>query len=153
MNAYFLDTSALVKCYVPEVGSVWVQGICAKTTGNLIVVARITWVEVLSALARRQREGSLMASDVMMLSTQFRADWNSQYRVVELNQVLAESSGDLLRQYPLRAYDAVQLASALSLLPAFMATSVTYTFLSADNNLIASAQSCGLKTDNPNKYT
>jgi uncharacterized protein len=153
MNVYFLDTSALVKCYVPEVGSAWMQGICAKTANNLMVVARITWVEVLSALARRQRGGTLTASDVTAIATQFRADWNSQYRVVELNQVLAESAGNLLGQYPLRAYDAVQLASALSLVPAFATTTaVTYTFLSSDNNLVATAQSCGLQTENPNRY-
>ena len=51
VKAYFFDTSALVKRYVNETGSRWVQTITASATRNKIIVARITWVEVLSVLA------------------------------------------------------------------------------------------------------
>lgn len=96
VNAYFLDSSALVKRYVPETGSAWVQAISALSTGNLIIMARITWVEVLSALARRQREGSLSITDVSLIIQRFRFDLNNQYQVIDLDQSLAESAGSLL---------------------------------------------------------
>ncbi|MBD2775745.1 type II toxin-antitoxin system VapC family toxin [Iningainema tapete] len=63
MTAYFLDSSALIKRYVPETGSAWIRAISALDSGNSLIIARITWVEVRSALARRQREGSLTISD------------------------------------------------------------------------------------------
>ena len=153
VNAYFLDSSALVKRYVPEMGSAWMQAIADAATGNLLIISRITWVEVLSALARRQREGSLNATDVSLIIQQFRFDLTNQYSVVEINQILAESAGQLVNQYPLRAYDAVQLAAVLRIQPAFaMATSTPLVFLNADDRLLAIAQTAGLLTDNPNNH-
>jgi uncharacterized protein len=61
MNIYFFDSSALVKRYVPEPGTGWIQSLAMAGAGHQIFVARITWVEVLSALARRQREGRFTA--------------------------------------------------------------------------------------------
>ncbi|WP_201789158.1 type II toxin-antitoxin system VapC family toxin [Scytonema hofmannii] len=53
MTVYFLDSSALVKRYVPETGSAWIRAISDLNTGNSLIIARITWVEVRSAIARR----------------------------------------------------------------------------------------------------
>ncbi len=153
VNAYFLDSSALVKRYVPETGSAWVQALADVATGNLLIIARITWVEVLSALARRQRDGSLSAPDVDLIIQRFRFDLNNQYQVVELDRALAESAGQLVKQYPLRAYDAIQLASVLRIQPTFAtATSTSLVFLTADDRLLTIAQAAGLVTDNPNNH-
>ena len=153
VNAYFLDSSALVKRYVPETGSAWIQAIVDAATGNLLIIARITWVEVLSALARRQRDGSLSAPDVDLIIQRFRFDLNNQYQVVELDRALAESAGQLVNQYPLRAYDAIQLASVLRIQPTFAtATSTSLVFLTADDRLLTIAQTAGLLTDNPNNH-
>ncbi len=83
MTAYFGDSSALVKWYISETGSAWVQQITDPQTGNLLFIARITWVEVISAFARRQREGSLTFADVAQVIQEFR-DFNTQYQVIEL---------------------------------------------------------------------
>jgi len=45
MSSFFLDSSALVKRYLTETGSFWVQGIAASAAGNTIAVAEITRVE------------------------------------------------------------------------------------------------------------
>lgn len=153
VNAYFLDSSALVKRYVPETGSAWINAIAFPNTGNLIIISRITWIEVLSALARRQREGNLSDIDVNLIIQSFRYDLNNQYQVVELDQALAETAGQLVNQYPLRAYDAVQLASVLRIKPAFAsATSTLLIFVTADDRLLTIAQTAGLITDNPNNH-
>jgi predicted nucleic acid-binding protein len=54
VSLYFLDSSALVKRYVAEAGSSWIQSLAEPTAGHALFIARITWIEVLSALARRQ---------------------------------------------------------------------------------------------------
>jgi len=59
VNIYFLDSSALIKRYVVEIGSPWIKTLTDSQTGNSLLLVRITWVEVLSAFARRQREGGL----------------------------------------------------------------------------------------------
>jgi hypothetical protein len=153
LTAYFLDSSALVKRYISETGSAWVQLQTDQETGNLLFIARITWVEVISALARRQREGSLTSADVAFVENEFRSDLNNQYQVIELDSTLAQTAGQLVGQYPLRAYDAVQLASVLRIQPAFATTqSTSLIFLTADNRLSAIAQTLGLLTDNPNHH-
>jgi len=87
--------------------------------------ARITWVEVLSALARREREGSLTPTDRTLIIQKFRSDLNDQYQVIELDAKLAETAGQLVGQYPLRAYDALQMASVLRIQSAFTTRSLS----------------------------
>ena len=153
VNIYFLDSSALIKRYVVEIGSPWIKTLTDSQTGNSLLVVRITWVEVLSAFARRQREGGITAAEVAALIQKFRSEFNSRYRVIEVDGALVERAGELIVQYPLRAYDAVQLASALRVQSVL--TSMTETqliFVSADNRLLDIAQSAGLVIDNPNNY-
>jgi uncharacterized protein len=153
VNIYFLDSSALIKRYVVEIGSPWIKTLTDSQTGNSLLLVRITWVEVISAFARRQREGGINAEEVAGLIQHFRSEFNSRYRVIEVDEALAERAGELIVQYPLRAYDAVQLAAALrvqSVLTSIPDTQVI--FVSADNRLLNIAQSAGLAIDNPNNY-
>jgi uncharacterized protein len=52
VTIYFLDSSAIVKRYVPEKGTTWIQDLSDRQTRNQLFVAGIAWVEVLSALAQ-----------------------------------------------------------------------------------------------------
>jgi predicted nucleic acid-binding protein len=153
VNVYFLDSSALVKRYVTETGSSWIQTIADQAAGHTLVVARITWVEVLAAFARLQRESNLPSTDIATAVRAFYYDWDAQYEVVELDAALAQEAGQLVQQHPLRAYDSVQLASALRLLPLFAQTNAaSLLFVSADKRLLAVAQTAGLTVENPNDY-
>ena len=96
MTIYFLDSSALVKRYVPEIGTIWIQALADPDTSNQLYIAQITWVEVLSALARRQREGSVDPSQITQIFLVFRHHFNVQYRVLELTQTLTELAEQLV---------------------------------------------------------
>jgi predicted nucleic acid-binding protein len=65
MALYFFDSSALVKRYVHEQGSVWVHEVTASASGHLIHISLLTIAEeeIASALARRHRKGSLSTSE------------------------------------------------------------------------------------------
>jgi predicted nucleic acid-binding protein len=153
VSIYFLDSSALVKRYVTETGSSWIRALTDPDAHNPLIIARITWVEVLSALARRQREGSLASDGVVQAIHTFRYDLNTQYHVSELDTAVAEAAGELVIRHPLRAYDAVQLASALRVQSDLSRTkSPALTFLTSDDRLVAIAQAEGLLTDNPSHH-
>jgi predicted nucleic acid-binding protein len=153
VSIYFLDSSALVKRYVTETGSAWIRNLTDPSARNPLIITRITWVEVLSALARRQREGSLAPDDVIQAIETYRYDMNTQYQVSEMDPALAKAAGDLVIRHPLRAYDAVQLASALRAQSDLArVTTPALTFLTADDRLLAIAQAEGLRTDNPNHH-
>ena len=66
MAAYFFDSSAIVKRYISETGSGWVTSMSDISTNNRIYIARITAVEVVSAITRRKRGGSLSLSSVWL---------------------------------------------------------------------------------------
>ena len=57
-TAYFVDSSALVKRYVRETGTVWVRGITRHRSSTVISIALITAVEVTAAIARRRGQTS-----------------------------------------------------------------------------------------------
>lgn len=153
MSFCFLDTSALIKHYVAEAGSRWLEATIFEPSDNVLLISRITVVEMRSALARRKREASIQPQDHADALTALSEDCLIRYRFVEFEAPVVDLAGELLDRYVLRAYDAVQLASALAtnrlLIDANLAPLV---FVSADNNLLAAAQAAGLQIDNPNLH-
>jgi hypothetical protein len=153
MNCYFLDTSALIKHYVAETGSGWLDATIVQPSANLLLISRITVVEVRSALARRKREASIQPSDHADALDALSEDCLLRYRFVELEAPVVDLAGDLLDRHVLRAYDAVQLASALVVNRLMTdANLAPLTFICSDGNLLTAAQSAGLLVDNPNLH-
>ena len=148
---YYFDSSALVKRYVTEVGTEWVRSLVTPAGGNLSLTSCVTTIEVRSALARRRRDGAILQDEHTFALEALRVHSLSQYRLVELDASVASLAGDLLERYPLRAYDAVQLASVLIIARALTGTGLTAPiFLTADDRLLDVARAEGLPADNPN---
>lgn len=154
MGNYFIDSSALIKRYVPEIGTAWLQDITDAQRGNWVSISRITRVEVFSAFGRRQREASLSASDFGEIAQAFHYHLATQYQVIELDDEIIQRAESLVVQYPLRAYDAVQLASAEYCHSVVTQTSpaADFIFLAADDRLLQVAQAVGLISENPNNF-
>jgi len=55
MSVLFLDSSAITKKYVKEIGMAWVVNIFRPKSPDRVYVAEIALVEVISALTRRHR--------------------------------------------------------------------------------------------------
>lgn len=147
---YFFDTSAIVKRYIREVGSSWVVETIGHQPAIRIIISRITWVEVLSALSRLRREGNISDSQLSKEIRAFNQHFRTQYQIIEFDRAISHIAGELVQRYPLRAYDAVQLASLLRLQKAYQpAESVRFTFVSADQRLVNVASSEGLTIVNP----
>ena len=115
MAVLFLDTSALVRRYFqPEPGANRVREACAPSHGHTIVLARIAAVELSAALHRRLRERTLTRSGLDRRWRQFLSDWLNQYEIAQAGESVYTTATALTGQYPLRAFDALQLASALA---------------------------------------
>ena len=95
MAVYFFDRSALVKRYAQETGSEWVKATPEPQTGYTLYIARITAVEVISAITRRRRGGSLSETDAATASSDFRYDLSHQYRVVEVTATVISQAMEL----------------------------------------------------------
>ena len=113
MPTLFLDTSALVKRYLlTEPGAVSVHALLSAPD-VLVVIARVTPVEVAFAFSRRQREGKISPAQREALWNAFRMHLAADYDMIEPDEEVWRTAERLIIDHPLRAYDAIQLASAL----------------------------------------
>ena len=106
----FWDSSAIIPLCLKEKASEAVKGLMKDDED--IVVWWTTYIECLSALSRRQREGVLTSGDAAKaraVLSALAAAW-SEVQPTELVRLRAER---LLSIHPLRAADALQLAAAL----------------------------------------
>jgi len=106
----FWDSSAIIPLCLKEKASEDVKGLMKDDED--IVVWWTTYIECLSALSRRQREGVLTSGDAAKaraVLSALAAAW-SEVQPTETVRLRAER---LLSIHPLRAADALQLAAAL----------------------------------------
>ncbi len=134
----YLDTSALVKLYVEEDGSDDVAKWVAAA--RFVATSRVAYPEARAALARRRREGGLTAGALRGAVRDLDRDLG-RYVVVELDTAIAASAGDLAERRALRGFDALHLASALSLEAYFRPTPA---FVAFDRKLTLAAAAEGL---------
>ncbi len=90
MAVLFFDSSGLVKRYIAETGTAWVQSITAASAGNDRFIAKITGPEI-------------------------TADFARDFFLLEVSLPCAQEAMTLSARHGLRGYDAVQLAAALFL--------------------------------------
>lgn len=147
MPAYFLDASALVKAYVHEPGSRWVRQLL-RARGARVFISPLSGAEVLAAIARKHRLGELDRAIQERVATAFRKDYRHRFALTTLTGSVIEEAMGLVLAHPLRAYDAVQLASAL-LLPTASPRLRPFSFVSADSALLRIARQMRLTTENP----
>lgn len=137
MNLY-LDTSALVKLYVQEVHTADVRR--AVAAAEVVATSRVAYPEARAALARRHREGSLGARACRTAARALDRDLPS-LAIIELTAPLAREAGELAALRSLRGFDAIHLASALSMGRLLGAPP---RFLAYDTRLVAAAREEGL---------
>lgn len=150
MTSYFLDSSALVKRYITEQGSKWIRSLTLPRARNIIFIAPVTQLEVVSSLARRWREGTISRALFDRSRMLFARHTSRQYTVITFDSALAGIAEDLILKYPLRAYDSVQLAAAVQA-QLKMPNKDKITFVCADNRLREAATAENLDTINPNE--
>ena len=153
MALYYLDASALVKRYVAETGSVFVTGVTNPSASNEIFLATIGCVELVSALYRRVNASTLPYAAARYSEQAFRGDLRGFLQPIDLNpSILARAMG-FANLHLLRAYDAVQLATAIELRVRRRSLNLSLPiFLSADQRLNQAALAEGLLGDDPNRY-
>jgi len=136
----YFDASALVKRYVREPGSLKVRRLLSA---GVSATSRLSAVEIASALTRRAREGAFTNAERDRAITSLERDLSSLL-VVELTPDIVQRAQALLRRWPLRSGDAVQLASGL-----YLRTELDepITFVAYDERLIDAARREGLRIE------
>ena len=68
---------------------------------NDVLIATITSVEILAAITRRSRGGSIITMDAIVVCNQFKSDLRSEYQVVEITENIVNSAMILAEAYGL----------------------------------------------------
>lgn len=154
MAVLFLDSSGLAKRYVMEHGSLWVSDLLDPDNGHEVYISGLTRVEVVSAFKKKERVGGIDSQQSYIAIQQFEYHLEHEYRIIEPTLEILEEAQKKVKAYPLRAYDAVQLVTALTLNHLFTEQGEPpILFLSADDNLNRVAVTEGLVVENPNQHS
>ncbi len=137
MTLAYFDSSALVKLVIDEHGSEHAAQLWNGAAS--VLTSRVAHPEVRAALAAAWRGARL---DVKAYR-QAKTDWEELHqtlRLVEVTPRVEHEAGDLAEQHALSGFDAIHLASALTIatLPVIVAT--------WDGRLHQAAQAWGLAT-------
>jgi predicted nucleic acid-binding protein len=150
---YYLDSSALIKQYIAETGTTWINNLHRGQADHVLYLVRISAAEFIAALFRRVRTGDIREADARTVATQFKIDFRIRYQVVEITEQLIDSAMTLAEKHGLRGYDTVQLAAAVELQAVRISLSLPgITFVCADDQLNAAAVAEGFLVENPNHY-
>jgi predicted nucleic acid-binding protein len=149
MAAYFLDTSALVKRYHPEAGTLVVDRLFSEADAE-VIISRLVLVEIVSAFALKVRGGTITTAQFEQYRKQVHRDVRKKtLRVARMAVRHFQMADELLcrhaQTHRLRTLDALQLAVAIDLHRAVVPT----TFISADDVLCPLAQLEGITVLNP----
>jgi predicted nucleic acid-binding protein len=112
---YFLETSALVKLYVYESGTERLIQLAASNAGNRFAILSLAQVEFRSAIRRQQRGGEISKPEADALIDSLRLHSEGRFLVQPFTDSLLDVASALIDAYPLRGFDAIQLAGYLML--------------------------------------
>ena len=129
----FLDSSALAKRYVQELGSEQLEQILSSASSLGISV--ICPAEIVSALCRMRRDRKLSPPQYVQAKRALLADIEDSGVIYVTDQVVARAT-ELLERWPLRSSDSLHVASA--------AEWAADLFVSADAKQCAAARAYGL---------
>jgi predicted nucleic acid-binding protein len=139
----YLETSRLVKLYVEEAESEKTAGLVDGA--EFMATSIVSYVEARAAFARKLRDGGLAESAHRMAKAGLDADWE-RFIVLYAAMDLVREAGRLAEKHGLRGFEAIHLASALSL-NSGAGGRLSIVFASADAKLNEAARLEGLKTD------
>lgn len=137
----FWDSSAIVPLIIDEPDRE--RLVAMLEVDPVMVVWWGTSVELVSALSRREREGSL-PKDVANAAVERVRKLERTWRQVAPTDILRQRAQRLLRVHPLRAADSLQLAAALGIAGADPAS---VNFVTLDQRLLDAAQREGLDVE------
>jgi predicted nucleic acid-binding protein len=132
----FTDSSALSKRYVQEPGTGRLEEILAEASS--LGISRICLTEIISALCRRRREGSLSKDQYLKAKQALFTDIIDATVVNLTDEVILRAVG-LLERWPLRSSDSLHIACA--------AEWQADLFVSADEQQCKAARVYGLRVE------
>ncbi len=151
MKFVYLDASALVKRYVPEVGAPLLDHLFVQVAPHRFIVFNIGIAEVVSILVRKKNGGKLSAAAFSQAILDLGAEILSAptVRRVAADDAMVTAAVPLIVTYSINSTDGVLLRSALDLAANLQAGGNGLVLVTSDRRLLKAAQAEGLVTFDP----
>lgn len=149
---YFVDTSALLKRYLSEVGSGYLRRLLGQPD-SLFYQTFLTPLEVTSALYRQHRARQLSAEDLSLFLKSYAVHSHEEFLLVPYSESVIDLANRLIARHPIRTLDSIQLASALWLRDHLPGDAPAPIFVSADDRLVGFSLQEHLHAENPEKHS
>ena len=153
MSIYYLDTSALMKRYMPEKGTAWINELLSSGSSARFLSSELVALELTTALARGERERRISKAHRDRLAAQAVKECDTLLLQTGVSTEIIAVARELALRYPLRAYDAIHLATARAIRTQASALTVPPpVFVAADVTLLSAAREEGFSIENPNDH-
>ena len=151
MNYFFLDASATVKRYIPEIGTPEMNYFFTSVPSYRMICLFEGGGEVIFVFGRRRNEGEITMPRFNQIKQRFLTEVIYHSQVVKIlpikNQI--SRSWDLIEKYSLNSTDAILLRCALDRISEMLLDGDNLVLVSSDKRLLRAAQSEGLLTFDP----
>ena len=153
---FFFDASALVKRYVRESGSEFVNFLFANVPLKRLKCLTLGGAEVFWICIRKKNDGRITPQQftqaVANLQLEVIAE-ESDFQTISIPDSLVWDSLDLVETYSLNSVDGIVLRSALDVAAELRETSNNLVLVASDKRLLRAARAEGLLTFNPESDT
>ena len=144
---YYLDSSALVKLYIREVGTERMLTLAGRKAGHQLTILSLAQVELRSAFRKRQRAGEMGNRLADELLATFQRHLENRFVRQVLTDAILDFACEVLDRHKLTSFDALQLAGYFSVKAA--AGIDVPVFVSADRELLTAAEAEGIPILDP----
>jgi uncharacterized protein len=146
LTHYFLESSAFAKLFVVEQGSEPLIRLLEQVDNSRVLVSALAWLEVRSAIRRRERAGEIPSSEADQALENLEAEFT---RIVEqpVSSAVIDVGRMALDGYSLRTLDALHLAACIVVRDVLHVSDIY--FVSADPALLKAAKAEQFEVLNP----
>lgn len=148
MAAYYLETSALVKLYVREIGTDRLLQLASRSSDSRLAILSLAQVEFRSAIRRRERNGEIAPAVATGLLEAFGRHIQTRFVTQAVTDFVLDIAAALVDRQALRAFDAMQLAGYIAMQTSTSAGE-TPVFVCCDRELLKAAENEGVPTLDP----
>lgn len=157
MDVAFLDTAALLKLYLPEIGSSWLSNYIRN---KQVVISELAIIESITALRFSAQTGRFTKVEAAKIFSKISQD-RQNYEIIAISgEVFAKRIAVLAfnvfgtAALQLRAMDSIQLAAAIEARD--IANRLTpvpnFVFVTADRKFLPTVKAAGFVTENPEEH-
>ena len=139
---YFFDTSALVKRYIQESGSILIDRTFDEA--NEILVSAVTRIETISAFRRLMGEKNISEADYKKVKSELDKDFED-FTILPVSQKTLNKAYQIVDTEDLRTLDAIQLATVI------LASKNIDQLVVADQRLLSAAENNNIDILDPLK--